>query len=200
MPTCNACNQDLPLDRFYIRSDRAGTPHPKCKECQRLARVKRKQENPGLSADVARRDALRKMYGITPAEYERILDNQEGVCAICHKPSHDGRRLHVDHDHLTGRVRGLLCHRCNSGIGSFRDSSRLLLQAAEYLKPFAKERDDAEWALRRGELKPPPQPKRRYSWGQRLGQVAAVLDALPEEVEEPENLRAPVGRGGSTPL
>lgn len=53
--------------------------------------------------------------GVTDAEYQALLTLQGGGCAICHRPPKT-RRLHVDHDHATGRVRGLLCHRCNRNL------------------------------------------------------------------------------------
>lgn len=80
-------------------------------------------------------------YGITPVEYDAMLDKQGGGCAICGETCTSGRRLAVDHDHsccsgdkTCGKcIRGLLCGSCNQGIGKLRDSPRLLLAAASYL-------------------------------------------------------------------
>jgi len=67
--------------------------------------------------------------------YEQTLAMQGGVCAICREePAVDGRAFHYDHDHITGEFRGLLCHNCNLGLGSFRDSKQLLDLAAVYLE------------------------------------------------------------------
>ena len=76
---------------------------------------------------------LRRHYGISLADYEDILDEQGGKCAICLcKPR--TRVLAVDHDHLTGRVRGLLCGRCNHGLLQFAQEDTLILRRAiEYL-------------------------------------------------------------------
>ena len=78
-------------------------------------------------------------YGITPQEYDQRLAAQEGVCAICGKyetAKQNGhiRALAVDHDHKTGKVRGLLCHRCNHGLGCFRDNLYNLIKAIHYLR------------------------------------------------------------------
>lgn len=77
---------------------------------------------------------LRRTYGITLDEYEAMAASQGGVCAICRRPSQIARSLTVDHCHETGRVRGLLCHNCNLGIGHFRDCSEALTSAITYLK------------------------------------------------------------------
>ena len=70
---------------------------------------------------------------VTDAEYEALLEAQGGVCRICRGPEIAGRSLAVDHDHLSGRVRGLLCGRCNLGLGTFKDDPALLAAAIEYL-------------------------------------------------------------------
>lgn len=78
---------------------------------------------------------LGNKYGITADEYTRMVAAQGGGCAICGATEcDDGRRLHVDHCHETGKVRGLLCAACNHGLGKFRDSPLLLRRAVEYLE------------------------------------------------------------------
>jgi hypothetical protein len=72
-------------------------------------------------------------YGLTIAAYDSMLAGQEGVCAICGRPS-GKRRPAVDHDHATGKVRGLLCGRCNQGLGYFGDAPDRLRLAVAYLE------------------------------------------------------------------
>ncbi|MBV9125670.1 MAG: endonuclease VII domain-containing protein [Planctomycetes bacterium] len=80
---------------------------------------------------------LKTKYGLSLERYDEILAEQGGVCLICRKAPVGKRRnerLSVDHNHETGKVRGILCHQCNAGLGWFRDDPKLLRSAAEYLE------------------------------------------------------------------
>jgi hypothetical protein len=90
-------------------------------------------KNPGKAKRAELKHALKK-YGITLDEYDRLFHSQGGVCRICRLPDPTGRRLSVDHDHKTGRVRGLLCHKHNTALGGFNDDLILLQAAIDYLK------------------------------------------------------------------
>lgn len=80
-----------------------------------------------------RANPLFKSHGFGLKEYEAVFELQGGVCAICKKPEKDNRRLSVDHCHETGAFRGLLCNRCNRGLGLFLNSPQNLISAAAYL-------------------------------------------------------------------
>lgn len=80
-----------------------------------------------------RNSRLKENYGITLDDYNTMFEAQGGVCKICGGKDKNGQALAVDHDHQTGKIRGLLCGNCNRGIGFFQDSPELLCQAAEYL-------------------------------------------------------------------
>ena len=82
----------------------------------------------------AKHRSIRKLYGLDPIEYERILAAQDNCCAICQKPCATRKKLSVDHDHATGEVRGLVCLLCNMGLGKFRDGAELLRRAVAYLE------------------------------------------------------------------
>ena len=82
----------------------------------------------------SRASHLKRKYGITLDDYEAMLVAQGGGCAICGAPEPDGQSLHVDHDHDTGAVRGLLCFTCNAGIGMFDHDIDLLSAAVDYLR------------------------------------------------------------------
>lgn len=82
---------------------------------------------------------LKRSFGITIDDYDRIFEKQGGVCAICGnretiKNRWGTKRLSVDHDHETGEVRGLLCRKCNAGLGFFEDKIDNLNSAIDYLK------------------------------------------------------------------
>jgi hypothetical protein len=152
---CSACGQMKPIDEFRRRADRKergkrGGRWSKCKDCEREASQqphrrtlanqaarrcmrKLKAENPAEYARRLREQNLQRKYGIGIADYDKMLADQNGVCAICGEPPAVGKNLHVDHDHATGKVRGLLCGRCNPAIGNMRDERSRLHKAAEYL-------------------------------------------------------------------
>ena len=83
---------------------------------------------------------LKANYGMTLEQFEQRLAAQNGVCAICGEPeracSRQGRikRLAVDHDHATGRIRGLVCHGCNRALGYFNDNPNKMRAAIAYLE------------------------------------------------------------------
>jgi Recombination endonuclease VII len=102
-------------------------------------REREKRQRDPQRAERQRRALLLNQYGLTPEDYARFSANQGLVCAICgtHKPGNGHKQLLVDHDHASGRVRGLLCNACNRGLGDFHDDPELLQAAIAYLlKPL----------------------------------------------------------------
>ena len=84
-----------------------------------------------------RRKKLLQRYGLTQEDYDDLLTSQKGGCAVCGSTdprSRTAKHLFVDHCHFTGKVRGLLCHHCNSGIGKLGDNPTLLRAAADYIE------------------------------------------------------------------
>lgn len=79
---------------------------------------------------------LRHAFGITHADYLALLAGQGGCCAICRTDTPGAKDIffHIDHDHVTGRIRGLLCMSCNAGLGSLGDDLERLEKAVEYLR------------------------------------------------------------------
>ena len=97
----------------------------------------RNKANPEAFRRSQRTHRLRKIYGIDQAEYDAMFERQGGRCAICRRPPKSGRRLHVDHDHDTGKVRGLLCMPCNVFIGWIAEDVIVLKRAIAYLRGHA---------------------------------------------------------------
>jgi len=97
----------------------------------RLANIPRKYCSSKCKDRNGKFSALERNYGLSKAEWEHINREQRGRCAIC---GNSEKRLHLDHNHLTGAVRGLLCNRCNLGIGHFADDYARLLKAADYVE------------------------------------------------------------------
>ncbi|RMI38729.1 hypothetical protein EBO15_31965 [Actinomadura harenae] len=126
MKFCPRCEEVKPLEAFSKnRSSRSGV-HGYCKPCH----TKVCAENRVLNHGSGRNYLLKLRYGITEQEADAILAAQGGVCVIClRQPA-----AHVDHDHVIGRVRGMLCFKCNNGLGQFEDEVWRLEDAADYLE------------------------------------------------------------------
>lgn len=111
-----------------------------------VAKYNHKRASGQTKALTQREWQLFHKYGLTPAEVEQMIANQGGACAICRRQfalieykagSRNTKTVyHIDHDHETGQVRGILCFQCNSGLGKFKDSKESLLRAIEYLESF----------------------------------------------------------------
>ena len=124
---CSTCKNDLDLTEFY----RNGKWYQsRCKEC---ARASYHLSGGADRAKIHARNLLRK-YGITPEQYAEMLFLQGGVCAICGGDNADERKLAVDHNHKTGKVRGLLCNNCNRAIGLLKDNLEVVNNLLSYLQ------------------------------------------------------------------
>lgn len=84
--------------------------HTICKKCRNVYYKKHWEDN-------YKEKKLLKNYGLTLEEFDQMSENQNNVCAICGKPNYDNRRLCVDHNHITNKIRGLLCSKCNRALG-----------------------------------------------------------------------------------
>ena len=114
----------------------------RAKETRRLYRQRNRERfleyDRNRPREKYRRDTLRK-YGLTVDQFNALVAEQNGVCVICKtfEPTSVHPRLCVDHDHKTGSIRGLLCSKCNGGLGNFRDNIEYLQTAIEYLKRYS---------------------------------------------------------------
>jgi len=155
---CIGCCVTKPLSEFTPDSRPHRTAKPgvvkykaRCLQCLSDIQKKYRKANPAKFSGYYKKKVNRKSYpdlwwklhlrkyGITPEQYDAMLASQNGVCAICLLPearTRNGKptKLCVDHCHQTGRVRGLLCTRCNSCLAQFGDSAVGLLRVVEYVR------------------------------------------------------------------
>jgi len=140
---CTKCREEFPATNKYFYK-RSGKLASECKDCSIkrsiLWRDKNKRKfldnckayrarNHGRLKESRRSRGLVNKYGITQLEYDDMLIAQNGVCGICMGKS--DKQLAVDHDHKTGRIRGLLCHKCNMSLGVLEDKLEMVV---DYLK------------------------------------------------------------------
>ena len=161
MKRCKKCGALKPLDEFYRCAGTRDGHRGDCKPCNLAAKHDRYMANPAkVKAQVkrwqqanaervnatqrlrrakpevklqARAAHLMRKFGLTLEEYDAMLEAQGGGCFICGRPPREDISLHVDHDHSTGRVRGILCFSCNNALADFQDDPSLLRKAACYV-------------------------------------------------------------------
>ena len=129
--TCKACEVKKKQEW------KASNPE-KHRESMRKGKEKYRRQNPEKNATHNRNSRIKRKYAIGNCDYERMLLKQNGKSAICFQDE-PGRRLAIDHNHINGSVRGLLCSRCNTGIGCFGDSIFILERAISYLSNTRKD-------------------------------------------------------------
>lgn len=138
MKQCVKCKESKPLVAFSKRTSNPDGKRSRCKECESLDQKENKKKR--LKEDYAgtrakeRKDNLKRMFNMSIETYEEKLKKQNSVCVICNKECKSGKRLAVDHNHVTGKIRDLLCGNCNGGLGKFQDNPELLNKAADYLR------------------------------------------------------------------
>lgn len=137
MRRCTKCRVKQPVSEFYLNR---GKPVTVCKTCTK------ERTNTYYHANrddyTERRHWIRvaKEYGVDREWFEATVKEQRGRCAICREKLelHDRRMVHIDHNHVTGKVRGILCCHCNRGLGGFRDSIKFMIRAIGYLHRHGK--------------------------------------------------------------
>lgn len=152
MKVCSKCRRSLALDDFHQRAASKDGLMPRCKRCvvnyhrqyrkrPEFAAMKkrwdRRYANTAAAKAAMRNRRLKVAHGIDHERFLQLLKSQGGVCAICKASKAGGQgHFHVDHDHRTGRFRGLLCSNCNRGLGMFADDTARLRAAIRYLRRF----------------------------------------------------------------
>lgn len=137
MKICRICKIEKNYDEFTQNPTGKDGYRNYCKKC-RVDQVSfKRKNNPELFKEID----LKKFYGINLEEYYTMLMKQNSVCAICnnkentiHNLSKRPKSLAVDHRHSTGKIRGLLCQKCNQAIGLFKEDIKILKNAIKYLE------------------------------------------------------------------
>lgn len=125
---CSKCLKIKNLSEYHLDKYTEAGHASKCKECVHE-----------YSLSYSTRSAIRRRklrYNLDNEDYLLLVEQQKGKCAICQTKEPKGRnnKFHIDHDHSTGKVRGLLCHHCNVALGSFFDNIQFLKNAIKYLE------------------------------------------------------------------
>jgi len=134
-------------ERFKFNQERNGrwakeNPEKHCENAKRWNRANRDRFNSNNrryqknNPHVVKNGQLRIKFGITLDQYNEMLANQCGVCAICKQTCGTGKSLAVDHCHKTKKIRGLLCQYCNTGFGQFKENKENLISAIAYHDKF----------------------------------------------------------------
>lgn len=140
--TCSDCREVKKVTEFYKGNAGSGGRQSCCKACQRAKSLAWKKANPERHKTTAlayedrnkdrRKDQrLLRQHGITLELFNAMLASQRGICSICGKTP---KKFDVDHDHVTGVIRGLLCNSCNQGLGYFHDDIEAMRSAITYLE------------------------------------------------------------------
>ena len=112
---CSRCREIKRVSAFHKLRQQSGGFNPYCKDCRKI-----------MAADTH----IKRMYGLTRTELDALIGAQGGLCAICET----NPAVHVDHDHATGKIRGVLCFTCNVALGQLKDDVALFRKAIDYLE------------------------------------------------------------------
>lgn len=147
MKICTVCKIEKPYDSFHNSVKSKDGKGYRCIECDKNARKEYKERNRERFLKKSRATNLMLRFGMTEDDYYSMLSSQGGVCKICGASNPNGRdsssdkmrHFSVDHCHITGKIRGLLCTCCNRGLGLLGDTVEDIRRALEYLELSIKE-------------------------------------------------------------
>jgi len=132
---CTKCKKRRQILFFYKDKTKPDGLDAWCANCRINYRKVNKKEIIKRRKPKLRDEQLKYVYGITRNEYNTMYKNQKAKCGICKlHEKHFTRILCVDHCHITGKIRGLLCHKCNAALGAFRDNIDILKNAIKWLE------------------------------------------------------------------
>lgn len=142
---CTKCKVSKKPNEFYKDARRKNGVTSWCRECWKIQEAIHRER---LGPKGRKNKKLKNLYGITIDQYQDMLKEQNNLCAVCDNKesiinvkSNKVQKLSVDHDHITGKVRGLLCTACNKGLGLLKDDPDIVLKGYNYLIKHKEEKD-----------------------------------------------------------
>ena len=136
MKRCSTCKTEKESSEFNKNKSGKFGLHNQCRDCTKL--WKPTPEALAKARKKTREWNRLKLTGFTPNDFEEKLTEQNNKCAICGTENPGATNWHADHDHKTGQKRGILCHKCNTGLGLLKDDIDILCSAIEYLNHYTK--------------------------------------------------------------
>ena len=136
MKKCSKCKIVKETASFNTRKSNNNSLQSYCIECAKKDRAKRYLGNRSKALEQSYRANIKSRYGISPEDYNRMFDEQNGKCAICKSAEikrKNAKRFCIDHCHSTGKVRALLCHDCNVILGKLKDDIQFIDNIKQYL-------------------------------------------------------------------
>jgi hypothetical protein len=133
---CSSCQQLKYLKDFSKNKSRPDGHHTQCKECR--SKYKPSPETLEKNRERLRKWNRYKISGFTQEDFDSKLKEQNYMCAICGTKDPGKTNWHADHNHTTKEKRGVLCHKCNTGLGLLQDDIEILCSAIEYLRHYTK--------------------------------------------------------------
>lgn len=133
---CPSCKEAKPVKEFHKDPRNKTGLTSWCNSCRRAKNKEWIKNNPEKAKNSRKNTFLKRTYGITLKDYEKLLKQQNNLCAICKTdtPGGKGNTFVVDHCHATGNIRGLLCNKCNLAIGLLNENPVIFDSAKQYLK------------------------------------------------------------------
>lgn len=134
---CIDCKLSKSIDNFYTayRYKSKIQYQSRCKNCCNKKSILWAKNNPDKRKKILRKHLFGIKYNISEEEFNNLKFEQNNKCAICKETQRNPKdELCIDHDHTTGKVRGLLCHRCNIGLGFLKDNENLIEKLLSYLR------------------------------------------------------------------
>lgn len=136
---CTKCGRELPSTPEYFHRSKIGINgiRPDCKECSTKRSRDWQENNKERAAKKIKEWYIKNKYNLSLEEVQGLFDRQSGLCNICYEPfikSSGKVSYHIDHCHTTGKVRGLLCGKCNMALGLLREDIQIFKSAISYLE------------------------------------------------------------------